>query len=83
MTATTLTAQAVNDHSMGEPEVLVFEATYEDGMLTDTGDPIARTDWDAEEETADDALARLGYRLPFGVEWDTTDYGGGAIVEPT
>ena len=82
MTATTLTAQAVDDGSMGKPEVLVFEATYEDGMLTDTGDPIARTGWDTEEETADDALARLGYRLPYGVEWDVTDYGGGAIVDP-
>ena len=51
MTATILTAQAVNDRSMGDAEVLVYEATYgEDGMLTETGDPIARTDWNTEEE---------------------------------
>ena len=66
----------------GEPEVLVHQHTGPDG---DPGDPIARTPWDVEGETAIDALARLGYQ-PVDWRsldpWTPTSYGAVTEVEP-
>lgn len=71
-------AHAVRDRAFGDPEVLVHPAG------DDPGDPIARTPWDPDHETAETALARLGYRLADRRTldpWTTTDFGAVADVE--